>query len=176
MAKFNFPAFQSFAPVSREMKEMWSSFGQTLGVLRTAFENGIVLKDNISHYQYVGNVEHGSTLTIQHPLKRMPGTVFVESGRVEMMVQKEVNSSSVSLLFKLLSTQAVPNFNYPGLTQKLYTDDAPFFAENEEVIVDGVRNRVVAIRGREIEFLYSFVSKPVHFVSLFSTKIKLTML
>ena len=155
---------------------MWNAFGQVMGVLRTAFENGITVKDNVSHYAYVGNVEHGNALTLQHPLKRVPSIVFVESGRVEMMIQKEVTSSSATLLFKLLSTQASPSFNYPSFTRVLYTDDAPFFLVGDEVIIDGVRNQIEEIRGTEITFTSTFKSKPFHFVSLYTTRIKLTML
>lgn len=175
MAKFNFPAFQAFVPVTREMKELWNSFGQTLGVLRSAFENGITVADNIHHATYAGSVENGVRVKVAHPLKRLPTHIICESGRVEFMSQVLVSATDATLLFRLLTTTGA-SLHDNVLTDKLWTNDAPFFVAGDAVTVDGVSNVVTQVLPGAILLKTLVRSQDSHTIVLAVENVKLLFL
>ncbi len=175
MARFSFPSFQAFVPVPRESKDMWTAFGQTLAVLRKAFQNGITLSENLEHVSYGGGVEHATNVVIEHGLARVPEQIILTSGRVEFVTQVIVNSTQAILLFRLLTASAQSN-GIQVLTDRLITVDAPFFREGDVVLVDGLPNTIKRVAGTSLYLSSLITSIKQHTISLATEQVKLLFL
>lgn len=175
MARFTFPGHTAFVPISTEIRAVWSSFGQTIGLLRQAFQNGILVQENLDHYTYTGGVSHGVVLDISHPLGRIPYHVICDNGRVEFVQVLKKSSTQISLLFRLFTAYAT-SFTQRTSTDILYSPDAGFFREKDAVIVNGNPNTVVKVAGNSI-YLSSFVtSGQQHTISLATEQVTLLFL
>jgi hypothetical protein len=175
MSRFSFPPFQAFIPVPREMKEMWMAFGQTLNSLRAAFQNGIVLTENLSHFSYQGGVEHGVAITITHGLDRTPQHILLANGRVEFIRQLQVTSTNAVMQFRLFTATAT-SYGLRTLTDRLVCLDAAFFQEGDAVFVDGLPNTVTRVADTSI-YLSNLVSATTqHTISLATERVKLLFL
>jgi hypothetical protein len=176
MARFSFPSFQALTPIPPGAKELWMTFGQTLATLRKAFQNGIVLSENLEHVSYGGGVEHAQNVVIEHGLGRSPAQVILTSGRVEFVTQVSVNSTQAILLFRLLTATASSYGTGRTLTDRLITVDAPFFREGDAVVVDGLPNRITKVSGTSIYLSSLVTSITQHSISLATEQVKLLFL